>query len=696
MRIDDFNQRLKQAILVADGAMGSLLYESVGQQRNVEEINATHPEAVFRVHQAYIEAGAQIIETNTFGANRHKLAEHGLAERVAELNHRGVKIAREAREAAKHEVLIAGSIGPLGIVRHIQDMPTEQIFAIFKEQAGALEERGVDFFILETFSDVEELSTAIAAIRSFSKLPLVAQLTYSEEATTFGGTRPQDAWEILKDKNIQVAGANCTIGPQLLLPVLRELAACSTLPLSAMPNAGFPKRVGDRIVYPRSSPEYFALFAQEAAELGTRIIGGCCGTTPEHIRAIAEAVKKWRPAKSGGKEAGAASIEVMEPAERFKRIAAREPESKLWKKIQAQKFVVSVEIDPPKGVTIDRIVEQVGRVMASAEVDAIDINSGTLARVGMDALVLAGALEAHGFETIPHLTTRDANIIGLQAMLLGAWAVGGVRNVLAITGDPPSVGDYPETTGVYELDSIGLVKVLARLNQGTDWAGKNLGGATNFTIGVAVNPVAEELDEELRRFEAKIEAGAHFAMTQPIFDPAHWSAFLKRLGGKPPIPVLVGLWPLTSYKQALRLNNEVPGIVIPEATLREMEQAGGARARARVRAGAADARLGAYRARRRHRRRVPDSPVQTLRRNPGTLRLNSTRCGFKKTRISCACAALATRNHPRPNHPQDRGPTAAAVLRTPPADCPRTAPAPFLRRALSPPGRRSPSIGADA
>jgi len=212
--------------------------------------------------------------------------------------------------------------------------------------------------------------------------------------------------------------------------------------------------------------------------------------------------------------------------------------------------------------------------MASGEVDAVDINSGTLARVGMDALMLAGAIEAHGFETIPHITTRDANIIGLQAMLLGAWAVGGVRNVLVITGDPPSVGDYPETSGVYELDSIGLTKVLTRLNQGMDWAGKNLGGATNYTIGVAVNPVAEDLEQELRRFEAKIEAGAHFAMTQPIFDPAHWHDFIRKFGGKPPIPVLVGLWPLTSYKQALRLNNEVPGIVIPAPTLCAMEQAG--------------------------------------------------------------------------------------------------------------------------
>ncbi len=576
MRIEDFNERLRGAILVADGAMGSLLYDVTGSQRCVDELNATRPEDVFRAHQEYIEAGAQVIETNTFGANRHKLGLLGMGGRAAELNHRGVKIAREAREAAKHEVLIAGSIGPLGIARHVREMPDEEMRAIFKEQAGALEERGVDFFILETFSDIEEMEAAIDAIRSFSRLPIVAEMTYSEEGTTFGGTRPEEAWEKLKEKNIQAVGTNCTVGPQLLLPMLRELAGCATLPLSAMPNAGFPKRVGDRIVYPRSSPEYFALFAQEAAELGARLLGGCCGTTPEHIQAMAEAVKKAAPRKSPSARDVGASVEVIEPAERMRRVATREPESKLWRKIQEKKFVVSVEIDPPKGVTIDRIVEQVGRVMGSGEVDAIDINSGTLARVGMDALVLAGALEAHGFETVPHLTTRDANIIGLQAMLLGAWAVGGVRNVLAITGDPPSLGDHPETSGVYEVDSVGLVKVLTRLNQGTDWAGKSLGGATNFTIGVAVNPVAENPDEELRRFEEKIEAGAHFAMTQPIFDPEHWEIFLKRLGGKSPVPVVVGLWPLTSYKQALRLNNEVPGIVIPEATLSEMKQAGDA------------------------------------------------------------------------------------------------------------------------
>jgi homocysteine S-methyltransferase len=257
-----------------------------------------------------------------------------------------------------------------------------------------------------------------------------------------------------------------------------------------------------------------------------------------------------------------------------RKAVSREPESVLWRKIHAGEFVVSVEIDPPKGIQLERTFEQVERILHSGHVDAIDINSGSMARVGMDALQLAGALAARGVETIPHVTTRDQNLIGLQAALLGSWAVGGVRNVLAITGDPPSLGDYPESAGVYEIDSVGLIQVLARLNQGTDWAGKTLGGATNFTIGAALNPVADDLDYEIARYHAKVEAGAHFFMTQPIFDPAHWHAFCNRIGGKPAVPVLVGIWPLTSYKLAMRLNNEVPGIIIPQPVLEELEAAG--------------------------------------------------------------------------------------------------------------------------
>ena len=568
MKIEDFNERLRDAILVADGAMGSMLYEMLGPQRCLDELNVTQAEAVFRVHQTYIEAGAQIIETNTFGANRFKLGQLGLADRVSTFNQRGVKIAREAREAAKHEVLIAGSIGPLGAQQQVREFPLEEIREMFREQAAALEERGVDLFLLETFSSLEELLTAIDAIRSFSRLPIIAQMTYSEECTTVDGTRPQDVWAKLKDKDVQVVGANCTVGPQSLVPILHELAAATNLPLSAMPNAGFPKRIGDRTVYPKSSPEYFAEFGREAAALGVRVLGGCCGTTPEHIRSMVTVVKNWHPSKArAAADVAAAEAPVM-PA------VTREPESALWRKIRDGKFIVSVEIDPPKGTSIERILEQSAKLMSSGHVDSIDVNSGSLARVGMDALMLSGFLEAHGYETIPHLTTRDANIIGLQAQLLGAWSIGGVRNVLAITGDPPSLGDHPETSGVYEVDSIGLVKVLTRLNQGTDWAGKKLGGSTNFTIGVALNPVADDLDEEIRRFEAKVDAGAHFAMTQPIFDGEQWSSFLKKIGGKCPVPVIVGLWTLTSYKMALRLNNEVPGIIIPQSTLKEMEKAG--------------------------------------------------------------------------------------------------------------------------
>ena len=568
MKILDFNERIKDSILIADGAMGSMLHEAVGAQRCFDELNSTEPEAVFRVHQAYIEAGAQIIETNTFGANRFKLAPLGLGDEVQRLNSRGVKIAREAREAATREVLIAGSMGPLGLGVQARHPEPQEIVSYFLEQAQALEERGVDLFILETFTYIEEILLAIDAIRTFSLLPIIAQLTYSEEGTAYGDLCPAGAAAQLKNKNVQVIGANCTIGPQPLLPILRELASVDDLRVSGMPNAGFPKREGDRIVYPKSSPEYFALFAREAAAAGVHILGGCCGTTPAHIRAMADTVKSLRPSKA---LASTATVEaVAKPAPRIDRA----PESKLWKNIQAGKFQVSVEIDPPKGIALDRVYEQVDKIMASGRVGAIDINSGAMARVGMDALIVAGALEARGVETIPHLTTRDQNIIGLQAALLGAWTVGGVRNVLAITGDPPSVGDYPETSGVYEVDSVGLVKVLHRLNQGTDWSGKTLGGATNFTIGVAVNPVADDLDEEIARFHAKIEAGAHFAMTQPLFDPEHWLAFVKKLGGKSPIPVLIGIWPLNSYKQALRLNNEVPGIVIPESLLESLEAAG--------------------------------------------------------------------------------------------------------------------------
>src|SRR5262249_52098821 len=370
MKILDFNERLKNSILIADGAMGSFLHEAVGAQRCSDELNATEPEAVFRVHQAYIQAGASIIETNTFGANRFKLEPLGLGDEVQRLNSRGVKIAREARESAAREVLIAGAIGPLGIGVQARHPEPDEILKIFHEQALALEERGIDLFCLETFTYIEELLLAIDAIRSFSGLPIIAQLTYSEEGTAYGDLRPTDAAVQLKNKNVQVIGANCTLGPQSLLPILGELAAVDGIRVSGMPNAGLPKREGDRIVYPKSSPEYFALFAREAASLGVRVLGGCCGTTPAHIRAMAEAVKSLAPAKA------AAVTHSVEVAAKPVAVTHRDPESKFWKKLQKKEFSISVEIDPPKGLSLDRIFEQVDKIMASGKVDAIDINSG--------------------------------------------------------------------------------------------------------------------------------------------------------------------------------------------------------------------------------------------------------------------------------------------------------------------------------
>ncbi|HXE76443.1 MAG TPA: bifunctional homocysteine S-methyltransferase/methylenetetrahydrofolate reductase [Candidatus Xenobia bacterium] len=578
MKRADFAALLDRELLVCDGGMGSQIYERLGPVHSVEEVNLTQPETVFRIHLDYIRAGARLIETNTFGANRWKLAPLGLAARLATLNHAAVKIAREAREAAGAEVLIAGSIGPLGRTWWLEEIDAAELAGqardIFREQAMALEERGIDLFILETFPSAQELEWAIEAVRSFSQLPIVAQLAYNDEGRTLVGDDAVEASRRLLALEIDAVGANCGIGPQDMLNVLRLLAALTDARLSIQPNVGLPRRMGDRVIYPRATPEYFADFARQAAALRASILGGCCGTTPDHIRAIAQAVKERKP---GARPAARVVVPAGIPAE-APPSAAAEPESNLYRKLKAGKFVVSVELDPPKGVHLDRILEAIRRLRASGRVDAVDINSGTLARLGMDAIMLAVAIERAGLETIPHLTTRDLNVIGLQAMLLGAWSVGGVRNVLAITGDPPSLGDHPQVTGIYEVDAVGLVRIIQRLNQGYDWAGKTLGGATNFAIGVALNPTADDLDEEIRRFRLKLEAGAHFAMTQPIFDPAQWERFLERFGGPPPVPVLIGLWPLTSLQLAQRLNNEVPGIVIPEAVLKRLEAAG-ARAR---------------------------------------------------------------------------------------------------------------------
>lgn len=569
----DFAKRVEQNILICDGAMGSRLFEQIGTVPCFEQANLDHPEVVLRIHLSYINAGASIIETNTFGANSVKLAPFALAGKVGAINSSAVKLAREAREASGKDVLIAGSIGPLG-----HDLEMEQPSAAdtargaFREQAQALEERGVDLFILETFPSVRELSWAIEAIREFSSLPVVAQLAYSTEGRSLAGDRPADAVETLTDFGADMTGANCSVGPLDTLAVLQQMSKAGDYKFSAQPNAGFPHRVGDRIVYPKMTEEYFAEFAREAARLGASLIGGCCGTGPHHIRAMAEAVAGLKPASDRPRaieEKPAIKIETQtEPA------GEALPSSTFYQKVLEGRFPVSIELDPPKGTNIERLEAAVETFKRSGKVDAVDVNSGALARVGMDAVMLCAAIERLGMETIPHLTTRDMNIIGLQANLLGAWSVCNIRNMLCITGDPPSLGDHPEVIGIYEVDAIGLVRLISHLNKGTDWAGKTLGGCTNYAISVAVNPTAEDMDEELRRFDQKVEAGAHFAMTQPIFDPKIYADFLKRLGGSSPIPIVVGIWPLSSYKLAVRLHNEVPGILVPDFVQSALKDAG--------------------------------------------------------------------------------------------------------------------------
>ena len=569
-----FQELLERQILVADGGMGTTIYQRRGPCRSFEEVNLLEPELILRIHLDFIEAGARLIETNTFGANRLKLSALGLEDQVVKLNLQAVKLAREAREISGKEVFIVGSIGPLlPLSTPWNEEIQAQVQEAVKEQAHALEERGVDLFILETFSSLEELLLAVRAVQEVSSLPIVAQMTFMEDGRTLMGVSPYEMASALKSLGLLAIGANCSIGPQDMLQVLAEMP--EGLTLSAQPNVGFPRREGGRVIYPYSSPQYFAEFAKEATRLGARLIGGCCGTTPDHIRAIAKEVASCQLPVASRQSDHWPLMQVSVMPEAPKAVEEPTPPISPLQKLRLGTFVTLVEVDPPKGVNLERILESVRTLKASGLIDAVDINNSPMARVHLDALMMAMAIEKEiGMETVPHVTTRDSNIMGLQAALLGAWAVGGIRNILAVTGDPPRLGDYPEAQGIYEIDAIGLTRLLSNLNKGLDWAGQTIGTPTGFTIGVAVNPTAEDLDTELLRFQQKIEAGAHFAMTQPIFDLSYWERFLKALDGSPPIPILVGIWPLASLKLAQRLHNEVPGIVIPEAVQERLRRAG--------------------------------------------------------------------------------------------------------------------------
>jgi homocysteine S-methyltransferase len=573
---------LRTRTLVGDGGLGSLIYQNLGYPRSlcIEQTPISHPETVLQIHLAYIAAGAEIIQTHSFGANRVKLEPYGLADKVGAINGQAVKLAREAKEISGKEVLIAGSIGPVELLGY----PTESfeasarqpIIEAIQEQVLTLEGRGVDLFILETFSSLAELSLTIEAVRALSALPIIAQLTFGEDGKTLTGVAPQEAASCLRALAVDVMGINCSIGPLTSLEVLRAFAPVAGVPLAVQPNAGFPQRVGGRIVYPLASPELFGEFAREAAALGARLIGGCCGTTPQHIAAVARTLR----APSGPAPATPArpwSVDLATPPREEADDESRDAPgpSSLAEKFRSGRFIVSVQLDPPKGTNLERILNAATHLKASGKVDVVDINSNPVARVMMDSLVTAGKIQQRvGMPTIPHVTTREMNIMGLQSVMLGAWGALKIRNVIVITGDPPRIGEYPEAKGVYEVDSIGLVKILSNFNRGVDWAGKSLGTPTGFQIGVAVNPTAEDLEKEIERFEAKVQAGAHFVMTQPIFDLAQWEHFLETWGKPLPIPFMLGLWPLSSYELARRIHHEVPGISVPESVQERLRQAG--------------------------------------------------------------------------------------------------------------------------
>ena len=558
----DFLARLRSGPpIVADGGLGALLAGAVPGLRCPEEANLRAPESVIAVHASYIQAGAELIETNTFGANRRKLASHLLESEFEQINSAGARLAREAREVSGRDVLIAGAIGPLG---ELEMFDAGEHGPLYAEQAQILEGRGVDLFMLETFFDLDELEAAVRSVAGVSALPIVALLTFDDDAETSGGVGAAEAAQRLASLNVAAVGANHGAGPHGVLTALAAMAG-SSLPLAALPNVGLASISGGRVVYPHSSPDYFAEFAAQAKTLGARIIGGCCGTTPAQIEAIRAALDEERAPR--------VTFEAGEPPS-HPSAATDSEETGLARSLREGNWVVSVELDPPKGGTNTAMIDVARALKASGQVGFVDINDNPMARARMNALMAAAAIQREaGIETIPHVTPRDTTVMGLEGVLLGAHAEG-VRNILAVTGDPPQVGDYPGSRGVYEIDSIGLVQMIARLNQGVDYVGKAIDQRTSFFTGVAVNPTADDLPLELERFERKLAAGARFAMTQALFDASQLQPLLDHYGGAVPIPILVGVWPLRSHALALRLHNEVPGITVPADVLEALERAG--------------------------------------------------------------------------------------------------------------------------
>ncbi len=549
-------------VYVFDGAMGTVLYSrGVYINRCYDELNLTNAELVLGVQREYVKAGADIIETNTYGANRVKLAGYGLEDKIREINAAG---ARLAHEAAGDRAFVAGAIGPLGIrIEPYGPTSTEEAREIFRQQAEALLEGGVDLFVLETFSDIAEIHQAIIAVRSVCDLPVVAQVTIQNDGSTSYGTSPEIFTKRLDEWGADVIGLNCSVGPHTMLEAIEKMRLVTKRKLSTQPNSGLPRHVDGRLFY-MASPDYMAKYAKRLIQAGAKFVGGCCGTTPKHIKEIANAVAALSPGRTS------ASIFVEETKTLDIEITPRAEKSRFAAKICAGEFVTSVEIVPPKGCDASKMLESV-RLLKEGGVDAVNVPDGPRAQSRMGALAVSTLIEQQvGIEAVVHYCCRDRNLLGMTSDLLGAGGLG-LRNFLIITGDPPKMGPYPEATAVFDIDSIGLVNMVNRLNHGLDIGGNPIGTPTSFYIGVGVNPCAVDLDYELRRFEWKVEAGAEFAITQPTFDVDQLRNFLKRIEHYR-IPVIAGIWPLVSYRNAEFLANEVPGVVVPQTVLKRMER----------------------------------------------------------------------------------------------------------------------------
>jgi len=579
-------------VVVFDGAMGTMLYaKGVFINQCYDELNIKAPDLVRDVHAAYAKAGAEVLETNTFGASRLKLSQYGLESQVREINRAAAQL---AREVAGDDHLVAGAVGPLGVrLEPYGPTSVEEAYLTFHEQMQALKDGGVDLFLLETFGDLAEISQGIRAARAVDPtMPLIAQMTVGVDGRTAYGASPDDLARTLEQLDVDVIGLNCSVGPQAILEAIEKMAAVTRKKLSAQPNAGMPRDVGGRSMY-MASPEYMASYARHLIQAGAKIIGGCCGTTPDHVRAIVQGVRPLAPRVSGigNRESGIGtrgtgngepgpeaprSLGSPFPVPGSRAAAGVAPipfgdRSHFAAKIARGERVTSVEIVPPRGVDASKMLSDVAALKRKG-VDAVNVPDGPRAQSRMGAVMTSLLIEQQvGIETVTHYCCRDRNLLGMLSDLLGASAMG-LRNLLVITGDPPKMGPYPDATAVFDIDSIGLTNLVRNLNHGLDPGGNPIGAPTRYAIGVGVNPAAVDPALELKRFEFKVEAGAEYAITQPVFDVAQLERFLGEIDHVR-IPIIAGIWPLVSVRNAEFLANEVPGVVVPESVITRMRRA---------------------------------------------------------------------------------------------------------------------------